>query len=189
LISTSRPPKRSSVTAATARMLSSERTSSAAACTLASIRQGPASPLHPLGLCPPRSRGRPLPRGATRWHVDARRRAGDQARFLSQQLETEKSLISKDLSRKVTAGETVIAVDSWRREALWRQTLFWLGFAPADTTLSSPPWRSSIRTSSRAATSMSWCAATPPPGTRGLVHRWCRPGRSPRSTSYALADA
>jgi hypothetical protein len=25
--------------------------------------------------------------------------------------------------------------------------------------------------------------------TRALVHRWCRPGRSPRSTSYALADA
>jgi hypothetical protein len=25
--------------------------------------------------------------------------------------------------------------------------------------------------------------------TRVLVHRWCRPGRSPRSTSYALADA
>jgi hypothetical protein len=25
--------------------------------------------------------------------------------------------------------------------------------------------------------------------TRGLVHRWCRPGLSPRSTSYALADA
>jgi hypothetical protein len=25
--------------------------------------------------------------------------------------------------------------------------------------------------------------------TRVLVHRWCRPGRSPRSISYALADA
>ena len=25
--------------------------------------------------------------------------------------------------------------------------------------------------------------------TRVLVHRWCRPGRSPRSTSYVLADA
>jgi hypothetical protein len=25
--------------------------------------------------------------------------------------------------------------------------------------------------------------------TRVLVHRWCRPGRSPRSTSYALTDA
>jgi hypothetical protein len=25
--------------------------------------------------------------------------------------------------------------------------------------------------------------------TRALVHRWCRPGRSPRSTSHALADA
>jgi hypothetical protein len=24
---------------------------------------------------------------------------------------------------------------------------------------------------------------------RVLVHRWCRPGRSPRSTSQALADA
>jgi hypothetical protein len=24
---------------------------------------------------------------------------------------------------------------------------------------------------------------------RVLVHRWCRPGRSPRSTSHALADA
>ena len=24
--------------------------------------------------------------------------------------------------------------------------------------------------------------------TRVLVHRWCRPGRSPRSTSYPLAD-
>ena len=31
----------------------------------------------------------------------------------------------------------------------------------------------------------------PPPGdtTRVLVHRWYRPGRSPRSTSYALAEA
>jgi hypothetical protein len=25
--------------------------------------------------------------------------------------------------------------------------------------------------------------------TRALVHRWCRPGRSPRSTSHTLADA
>ena len=81
---------------------------------------------------------------------------------------------------------------SWRREALWHQTLFLLGFDPADRlTLSSAGIAVLDPDLEQGGNTNIVVRRDPATGemTRVLVHRWCRPGRSPRSTSDALADA
>jgi hypothetical protein len=81
---------------------------------------------------------------------------------------------------------------NWRREALWHQTLFLLGFDPADRlTLSSAGIAVLDPDLEQGGNTNIVVRRDPATGemTRVLVHRWCRPGRSPRSTSDALADA